>query len=157
MGLGPGLRFAGRGITGLNFAGLSRGLKNYGTRSWGLKIFRDTVPVPCRLLVGIRTKIFGTVAGQISCGIVTLDMSGRKARSVPGQPRDIFPPIASGFSFTSRRKYGKWSAPEIKRKTFFPKNERKYQQLRLSQTAYFFNSREFPFLFQKWSQMDHFP
>ena len=38
-GLGPGLRFAGRGIPGLNFWELSR----------GLKIFRNTVPVPCRL------------------------------------------------------------------------------------------------------------
>ena len=40
LGLGPELRFAGRGIPGLNFGGLSR----------GPKIFRDTVPVPCRPL-----------------------------------------------------------------------------------------------------------
>ena len=53
-GLGPGLRFAGRGIPGLNFVGLSRGLKNSGTRSRGLKIFRDTVPVPCRPLYMIH-------------------------------------------------------------------------------------------------------
>ena len=32
-GLGLGLRFAGRGIPELNFGGLSRGLKNSGTRS----------------------------------------------------------------------------------------------------------------------------
>ena len=49
-GLGPGLRFAGRGIPGLEFGGLSRGLKNSGTRSRRLKIFRETLPVPCRPL-----------------------------------------------------------------------------------------------------------
>ena len=42
-GLGPGLRFAGRGFPGLNFGRLSR----------GLKIFRDTVVVPCRSLFRI--------------------------------------------------------------------------------------------------------
>ena len=53
---GPGLRFAGRGIPGLNFWGMARGLKNSGTRSQGLKIFQDTVPVPCRPLSRIGSS-----------------------------------------------------------------------------------------------------
>ena len=39
-GLGPGPRFVGHRTPGLNYSGLSQ----------GLKIFRDTVPVPCRPL-----------------------------------------------------------------------------------------------------------
>ena len=48
--LGPGPRLEGRRIPGLNYSGLSQGLKKSGTRSRGLKILRDTVPVPCRPL-----------------------------------------------------------------------------------------------------------
>ena len=59
-GLGPGPRFVVRGIPGLHYSLLSRGLKKSGTRFRGLKIFRDTVPVPCRPLssiVGQNVKI----------------------------------------------------------------------------------------------------
>ena len=48
----PGPRFVGRWIPGLNYSGLSRGIKKSGNLSRGLKIFRHTVPVPCRPLYG---------------------------------------------------------------------------------------------------------
>ena len=49
-GLGSGLKFSGRGIPGLDYAEVSRGPNKFGTRSLGLKISQDAVPVLCRPL-----------------------------------------------------------------------------------------------------------
>ena len=64
--LRPGLRLAGRGIPGLNFQGLSR----------GLKIFRDTVPVPGRSLVGFALSLSGrvTVRVMVTVTVTVRDM-----------------------------------------------------------------------------------
>ena len=60
-GLRPVLRFVWRGIPGLNYLGpKSRGPKKSGTRSRGLKIFRDTVPVPCQHFQLPKNSVLGT-------------------------------------------------------------------------------------------------
>ena len=78
-GLGKGLRLARR-IPGLNFGGLSRRLKYYWTRSRGLKVFRDTVPVPCRPLVWNLLYQKNEIMDSLSSGTRSFTLSSSEMK-----------------------------------------------------------------------------